>query len=209
MSNVLEELLAYLKRVPTHELHCLDDENVDWLPRLRRVCPGITVQEIRQALEATPDVIECLLRVAKLYCWLISRYHLCPWLLIRFEANMLLFDLHQLIRDLAAALQSIPRRHTTIRVRHECGAYYACLINNYANPDHREGGVMFLVLWRGHQFAATYAKTNEELQALTTALQVVLHGERVELLLRPHADLDAAYFAGRQSIGGPRLLTTR
>ncbi|KAL3227307.1 hypothetical protein MRX96_024265 [Rhipicephalus microplus] len=75
-----------------------------------RVFPGIAVQEIPPGPESdSPDVIECLLRVAKLYCWLISRYHICPWLLIRFEANMLLFDFHQLIRDLADALQSAPQ----------------------------------------------------------------------------------------------------
>ncbi|KAL3227303.1 hypothetical protein MRX96_024261 [Rhipicephalus microplus] len=203
MSNLLDELFAHLERVRTRELRSLDCERVDWLPRLRRVHQFTVVHKIRQALEATPDVIECLLRIAKLYCWLISRYIICPWLLIRFEANMLLFDFHQVVRDLPNALQTIPQRHTTIRVRHERGTYYACLINNYADPDHREGGVMFFVLWRGHQFAAVYAKTNEELRALTTALQVVLRGERVELLLGPHADLDAAYLAGRHRVGGP------
>ncbi|XP_075727966.1 uncharacterized protein LOC142769040 isoform X2 [Rhipicephalus microplus] len=75
MSNLLDELFAHLERVRTRELRSLDCERVDWLPRLRRVHQFTVVHKIRKALEATPDVIECLLRIAKLYCWLISRLY--------------------------------------------------------------------------------------------------------------------------------------
>ncbi|KAL1450274.1 hypothetical protein MTO96_028092 [Rhipicephalus appendiculatus] len=205
MSHVLEELFVHLQRVPTHDLQRLDDENVDWLPRFRMGPPEIIVQEVRQALEATPTVPECLLRVAWLYCWLLSRQKICPWLLIRFKADVLQVDFHQLISDLGSVLQFNPRRHTTLRVRHDRGMYYACLINNYADPNYRECGVMFLVLWRGHPFAAAYARTSEELRVLTTALHVALRAESVELLLGLHVDLGAAYSAGLQGVGGQAL----
>ncbi|KAL1482487.1 hypothetical protein MTO96_033755 [Rhipicephalus appendiculatus] len=85
------------------------------------------------------------------------------------------------------------------------GIYYACLINNYADPACRECGVMFLVLWCGQRFAAAYAGTNDELRTLTTALHIALLGERVELLLGLHADLLTAYYEGCQNVGGTFL----
>ncbi|KAH7939721.1 hypothetical protein HPB52_016409 [Rhipicephalus sanguineus] len=204
-TGVLEELFVHIQRVPAQDLECLDEDHVDWLPRIRMVRQEMAIQEIRRALEASPNVPECLLRVAWLYCWLMSRQKICPWLLIRFSANMLQVDFHALIRDLGNALQSNPGWHTTLRVRHDRGTYYACLINNYADSAYRECGVMFLVLWRGQPFAAAYAGTNEELRALTTALRVALRGESVELLLGLHADLDAAYWAGGRDVGGKNV----
>ncbi|KAH7938871.1 hypothetical protein HPB52_001493 [Rhipicephalus sanguineus] len=204
-ASILEELFVHLQRVPAEDLEFLDDEHVDWLPRIRILRPQMAIQEIRRAVEASPNGPECRLRVAWLYCWLLSRQKICPWLLIRFHVDLMEVDIRELMRDLASALQSNPRRHTTIRVKHERGTYYACLINNYADPAYRQCRVMFLVLWHNQRFAAAYAGTNEELRALTTALHVALRGERVEMLLGLHADLDAAYSAGCQDVAGTCL----
>ncbi|KAL1442650.1 hypothetical protein MTO96_046316 [Rhipicephalus appendiculatus] len=144
-TSVLEELFVHVQRVPAQDLERLDDESVGWLPRIRILRPEMAVQEIRRALEISPNVTEFLLRVAWLYCWLISRQNICPWLLIRFDASMLQVDFHELIRALGNALQSSPRLHTTLRVRHDRGTYYACLMNNYADPTSRECRAMFLV----------------------------------------------------------------
>ncbi|KAL1437468.1 hypothetical protein MTO96_048856 [Rhipicephalus appendiculatus] len=204
-TSVLEELFVHVQRVPAQDLEGLDDESVGWLPRIRILRPEMVVQEIRRALEISPNVTEFLLRVAWLYCWLISRQNICPWLLIRFNASMLQVDFHELIRALGNALQSSPRLHTTLRVRHDRGTYYACLMNNYTDPTSRECRAMFLVLWRGQRFGAAYAGTNEELRTLTTAFHVALGGERVELLLGLHPHLGAAFSAGLQDVGGTFL----
>ncbi|XP_049274421.1 uncharacterized protein LOC119401969 isoform X2 [Rhipicephalus sanguineus] len=207
-ASVLEALFAHVQRVPAQDLQWLDYENVDWLPRIRPLRPEMIAQEIRRAVEASPSVSECLLRVAWLYCWLMSRRKIGPWMLIRFCVNVPQVDYHMLIGDLANALRSSPRRQTTLHVRHLCETYYACLINNYVDSAYLECGLMFLVLWRGQRFAAAYASTNLEVRALTTALHIALRGESLELLEELHEDLDAAFSAGRQDIGGPVLFRT-
>ncbi|KAH7939515.1 hypothetical protein HPB52_013459 [Rhipicephalus sanguineus] len=204
-ASSLTALFIHIERMPAQDLQCLDDENEDWLPRLRTLRPEMIVQEIRRALEATPSVPECLMRVAWLYCWLISRQKICPWLLIRFNTNVMQINFHELIEDLANALYSSPQRYRALRVRHHRGKYYACIINNCADADYRECRVTFFVLWSGHPFAAAYAGTNEELRALTTAFHVALRGESVELLLGHHADLVSAYWASREDVDGTFL----
>ncbi|KAL3248070.1 hypothetical protein MRX96_056698 [Rhipicephalus microplus] len=100
-ANIVEALFVHIERVPFDVLKYLDDENEDWLPRLKGVQPERFVHEIRRSLGASPD----LQRVAWLYCWLLSRQRICPWLLgslrPHHDAGRLLQTFHGL-RDRAA-----------------------------------------------------------------------------------------------------------
>lgn len=202
--NVTEELFVHIQRVSPQDLQCLDEKNVAWLPPLRTLRPETVVPVIRRALGASPGVFVFLERLAWLYCWLMQRRHIRPWLLFRFGGRAVQFDYDVLLGNLADALQSIPR-HTTINAWRDSGTYYVCLINNYADPNTQISGAIFLVLRRGQRFAAAYARTHEELLTLTAGLHVALRWESVELLRELHANLDAAFWAGRQDVGGTPL----
>ncbi|KAL1428144.1 hypothetical protein MTO96_025545 [Rhipicephalus appendiculatus] len=196
-ASILAALFVHIERVPVHVLQLMDNDNEDWLPRLRSVRPEMVVQEIRRVLEASADP----LRVAWFYNWLMSRQRICPWLLIRFVATTLPVDYCELLTNVANALQTITRRPMTVRARNVRGTCYVCLIYNDVNPQYGGSGVMFLVLWQGQRFAAAYAETNVELRALTTALRVALSAESVELLLGHYGDLDAVLWAGLHDAG--------
>ncbi|XP_037526210.1 uncharacterized protein LOC119403340 [Rhipicephalus sanguineus] len=175
--SVLEELLVHVERVCAEDLQCLDEENVAWIPRLGILQPTLAFREIRRVLYASYTVSMRLERVAWLYCWLLPRRKIRPF----------------------------SRRPTTLSLRHVCGTYYACLINKFPGPNSPEHTVMFLVLWSGQRFAAAYAGTDDEQLRLTAGIHVALRGESVQLLMGLHADLDVAFSAGRQDVGGTPL----
>lgn len=201
-ANIVEALFVHIERVPFDVLKYLDDENEDWLPRLKGVQPERFVHEIRRALGASPD----LQQVAWLYCWLLSRQRICPWLLVRFVPTTMQVDYYKLFTDCATALHTLTGQQWIVRARKISITYYACIVNSDLDPQCLKSGVMFLVLWEGLRFAAAYAETNVELQSLTTALQFALRGKSVELMLGQYGDLDSVIWAGRHDCGGRFLL---
>ncbi|KAL1467960.1 hypothetical protein MTO96_041799 [Rhipicephalus appendiculatus] len=185
----------------------LNRMNMPWLPHLTHAGgPANAVHQICRTLVASASVPVCLERIASLCCWLMATQRICPWLLLRFGAGVLEVDHSALLRDLVVILQIICR-HTVIRSWNISGSYYTCVINNYRDPNSQESQISatFFVLWPGQRFAAAFARTHQELLALTTALYFAMRGESVELLLGFHADLGSAYAAGLQGVGGASL----
>ncbi|KAL1467833.1 hypothetical protein MTO96_041885 [Rhipicephalus appendiculatus] len=105
-SCVLEEVLVHIERVSAQDRQCLDEENVAWIPRLGFLPPTMAFREIRRVLNASYTVSLRLERVAWLYCWLLPRRKIRPWLLFRFGASALHADCPTLLKALAKALQS-------------------------------------------------------------------------------------------------------
>lgn len=199
--SVVEELFIRVQGASAQDLECLDQRNLPWLPQLGPLPPPKAVQEIGRALEASSSVAVLLSRLSWLHCWLVFRRHIRQWRLFRFGASAQHVDYDAVIGDLSDALQTLTF-NTSICVWHDSATYCISLINNYANPTYQQYRAMFLVLWRGQRYAAAHATTYKELQTLTAALHIALRGESVELLLEQHADLDTAFSAAQQNIGG-------
>lgn len=206
--SVLDELLVHVERLSSYDHRSLDDENVAWIPRLGLLKPKMAFREIQRVLEASYTVFLRLERAAWLYCWMLPRRKIRPWLLLRFGTSALHADCATFLAAVTKALRS-DRLPSTLSVRNFCGTYYVCLISKYPNPSPREYAVMFLVLWSGKRFAAAYARTGEEQRRLATAIHVALFGESVQLLVGLHADLDAAFCAGVRGGGTHSFLLER
>lgn len=198
-SSLLDELVVLIQRATVEDLESLDGANAAWLPRLGTLPSEMVVQEIRHALEASPDTTVFRERLAWLYTWLMHTRHVSPWLLLHFGAPARRVNPLRLIEDLADVLRSLPFE-TTIGVWRGIGTYYVCIVNNYSSSTNQECGAIFLVLWAGRPFGAAYARTYSQLLMLTAALHVALRLEGVALMPEVYADLGAAYSAGRQDV---------
>nr|XP_054934380.1 uncharacterized protein LOC129388261 [Dermacentor andersoni] len=197
-ANVLAILYGYIDRLSEQDLWALDDEHIDWLPRLG-VMPGAAAQELRNVLEGPYNVLQCLERIAWLMCWLVQRRKVRPWLLYRFGASFLRADYAAVIQVVASI---IPRRgyHMTIQARHQAGTYYVCMINGDPYPAALGHVVICLVFWHGYPFAAAYVGRVRHQRELADALHEALDGETVELLEGLHADLDSAFRMGCRNL---------
>ncbi|KAL1482492.1 hypothetical protein MTO96_033760 [Rhipicephalus appendiculatus] len=203
--DVVEELLAHIEQLTAWDIQRLAEvRGVDWLSGLRTLQPVVAVQEIRRLLVESPSIPVLRDRVGWLYCWLMSRQKIGPWLLFRFGVSALQVDSNTLLLNVARTMQSV-RRPYAIGVRQDRGTYYGCLISDDVDPNPRKWEVVFVVLWSGQRFAAAYAGTNDQQQALLTSLHIALSGESVELVQGIHADLNAAFGAGCQEVGRPTL----
>lgn len=193
--DVLEDLLLHIYRLTMQDIQCLAEvQDVDWFMRLRTLPPELAVQEIRCLLEDSSCASVFLERVFWLYCWLVSRQKIGPWLLFRFGASALQVDFNTLLGNVARAMRSLGRP-VFLRVQRDCGTYYGCMISNRSDPTTRKWEVVFVVLWSNQRFAAAYAGTNEQQRTLMTCLHIALNGESVELLQGLHTDLNAAFRA--------------
>ncbi|KAL1482488.1 hypothetical protein MTO96_033756 [Rhipicephalus appendiculatus] len=205
-ARFIRGLFARIALASSEDIELLNRLNIAWLPQLMWRRPATAVQQICRTLARSGSVPVCLERIASLCCWLMATQDICRWRLLRFGAGALEVDYNALLEDLVDVLQVLCR-HTVIRAWHDFGSYYTCVINNCTVRNTRESQISatFLVLWPGQRFAAVYARTNRELLSLTTTLHFAMRGESVELLSESHVDLDSAYAAGRQGVGGTFL----
>ncbi|KAL1482493.1 hypothetical protein MTO96_033761 [Rhipicephalus appendiculatus] len=204
--NVLDELLAHIEQLTAGDLQLLAEvRGVDWLSGLGTLQPQVAVQEIRGRLLDSPCVRVLRERVGWLYCWLMSKQKIGPWLLFRLGVSALQVDLYALLVNVAKAMKSVGRPYT-LGVMQDRGTYFGCMISDDVDPNPRKWAVVFLVLWSGQRFAAAYAGTNDQQQTLLTSLHIALSGESVQLVQGIHADLNTAFSAGCQELGRPTLL---
>ncbi|KAL3227313.1 hypothetical protein MRX96_024271 [Rhipicephalus microplus] len=206
VERFMADLFARISQASSEDIELLHRMQLNWLPQLfywRRVA---AIVQICRSLSRFPSVPVFLDRIASLYCWLMVTQRFCPWLLLRFGAGALMVDYVRLLVYLADIVR-IRCPHTVMRAWHYRGSHYACLIEYCRDPMSQESQISatFLVLWPGQRFAAVYAREIEDLLALTASLHVAMCGESVELLSGFHEDLNAAYAAGRQDIGGTIL----
>ncbi|KAL1482494.1 hypothetical protein MTO96_033762 [Rhipicephalus appendiculatus] len=205
--DALQLLPFHVERLTAEDIQCLAQaQDADWFSQLSSLQPEVAVREILRILEEPSSGTGFLQRAGWLYCWLMSRQKIGPWLLFRFGASVLQADCFVLLDNVLRALRSIGRPGY-LSMRKEQNTFYSCIITKRSNSTTRKYDLAFVVLWGGQRFAATYIM-NEQQRNILTCLHIALSGESVELLEGHHADLDATFRAGRryQDIGGPTLL---
>ncbi|KAK8759981.1 hypothetical protein V5799_028752 [Amblyomma americanum] len=154
-------LRQLLHTITPKKLLLLDDENVDWLPRLRNIHPADVVQSIILAVRASETEADRLQRTAWIRCWLMPFDDQRTWKFYRVTEIPTLHGCNEALNRITSALKrftedgSEPYHAWIVRG----SAVYACMLAKITVNEAEEPKVIYVAMWTTQPlFAVSYLK---------------------------------------------------
>ncbi|XP_065307562.2 uncharacterized protein [Dermacentor albipictus] len=198
----VEALCVRLGQLSADELHSLDDVKAPWLSRLKGKTVVNAVNRIQCSLDAVNYWEHRLAYVAWLYCWLMRRDRLSPWLLYRFDVPAATVDCSELLGHLVSSMME-PISNTTAMQASEGGALHACLLTMEPGFEPHDHKLLCLCLWPGLPFVAAHSTGLRIQRRLMITLGRALREIPVEVVGGVYRDLSSVFGAAMRYCSDP------
>ncbi|KAK8758714.1 hypothetical protein V5799_003656, partial [Amblyomma americanum] len=142
-------LHQHLRLFKPEELQLFDEENVEWLPRLRSIHPSYIVQHIISAVRAFETEAERLQRTAWIRCWLMPFDNQLTWALYSAAKIPALHECTEALTRMASLLKRITEDAS--EAPQACivrgSAVYACLMAEVELNQPVERYAVYVCMW--------------------------------------------------------------
>lgn len=195
----LTKLRPLLEALPPQELCCLDDFQLDWLPKLRSLPPDSIPKAICDAAGVVEPWANLVSVFANIRCWLMQRLHFQPWDIYRFVEAPRMGGYMEFFNRMIRFLR-LRGAYPTIAVNERENVVHACMVIEDADDRCMELGVMYMFFRTAHCLVAVHCLGGSIHPRLEAALYVAGCGV---ILIRnlPYTDLRRAIDDVRRFLG--------
>ncbi|KAK8758715.1 hypothetical protein V5799_003653, partial [Amblyomma americanum] len=142
-------LRVLLQTFEPEDLQLLDDENLEWLPRLRSIQPSKVVKCILKALKAFDKVAHRLQGIAWIRCWLMPFDEQRNWVFYSVTEKPTLQGCNEALTRMTTALKRL--NDDASEVPHAWivrgSAVYACLLVEWRKDQSVERYAVYVSMW--------------------------------------------------------------